>query len=435
MKLTCRRILPLLWAAALAMLALAGCAPAQQQPAQTPTVETAEAAAPETTPAAEVPDFRFVPLGMSGAATGDGFYEVVYARDAASGAGNLVYTDFASRRRVYLSADPASDHQSTADTSYLTSLSGGHLLAADGQHLYFARLGMTGVRQYTADTRPVLLRMAADGSGRQSVRLPDGYRFVSSGGLLTDGERELLLVTAASEDGAATLLAEPDFAAGALTILADLKEAGIPAGALSLQGWRDGRLLLFGWQDADDGIVQVLYTYDWRSGKTELAGSFPADTAALAFDRGQVWYCDTAADALYTYDWLSGTQDCVLSPVRPEGAPEVKVTLSGCPAPGLLRFSAAGPAGEAQTWYWDRQAGRWFPLQLYQGDKPVTLEARTDGGYLLHMGSREVTYQDTTPAGESYTNTMQVPCYAMIASQDLWEGRADLIEIRDEVYG
>ena len=75
------------------------------------------------------------------------------------------------------------------------------------------------------------------------------------------------------------------------------------------------------------------------------------------------------------------------------------------------------------------------PLQLYQGDKPVTLEARTDGGYLLHMGSREVTYQDTTPAGESYTNTMQVPCYAMIASQDLREGRADLIEIRDEVYG
>lgn len=114
--------------------------------------------------------------------TENGYYGMVTNREFSS---NIVYTDYATKSRVYLCNDPGCKHDSESCTSYFP-LQWIDVLFTDGTYLY---AGVTVTDKDDVYTqRGELLRMGLDGSNREViVELQTGESF--TGAYASDGEK------------------------------------------------------------------------------------------------------------------------------------------------------------------------------------------------------------------------------------------------------
>ena len=69
-----------------------------------------------------------------GCITSDGFYEL-YDNNGEDESANILYTDFATGQRIYLSNSSTASHISESDTSYIKETLGGVELFDDGKSL------------------------------------------------------------------------------------------------------------------------------------------------------------------------------------------------------------------------------------------------------------------------------------------------------------
>ena len=106
------------------------------------------------------------------AVTENGFYEIVDPLDSAYIGGNIVYTDFSTRNRVYLSSQINTDHTSEDDTSYIPSLIGGSGILTDQNRLYVVKFGKPGLVEDFGKARlSILYRMELNGANRKTIYL------------------------------------------------------------------------------------------------------------------------------------------------------------------------------------------------------------------------------------------------------------------------
>lgn len=106
------------------------------------------------------------PLLNTSASTNDGYYELLLSADGT--ANNILYTDFATKQRIYLCNAPNCTHDKDSCTSWIDYISGGSYLftSPDGQKLYYVQRGMEEDTGGGKDAGKIFV-MNADGSERK----------------------------------------------------------------------------------------------------------------------------------------------------------------------------------------------------------------------------------------------------------------------------
>lgn len=131
-------------------------------------------------------------LTNNGVATDTGYYS---AETLQAGTVSVVYTDYASRTRTYLCADPNCAHNSDSCTALFSATGNSALFAsADGQTLYLAATSM-----WDGDCPGILYAFAPDGSNRREVYRLSG-RQVAFGSVAEDDSALYLEVQAMDPD-------------------------------------------------------------------------------------------------------------------------------------------------------------------------------------------------------------------------------------------
>lgn len=107
------------------------------------------------------------PLLKNSAATVAGYYELLLSADGT--ANNILYTDFATKLRIYLCNAPNCTHDSDSCTSWSNYVAGGSYLFAspDGQKLYYVQRGTEDSAGADGASTGKIFVMNADGSEKQ----------------------------------------------------------------------------------------------------------------------------------------------------------------------------------------------------------------------------------------------------------------------------
>ncbi|MEG2928933.1 MAG: hypothetical protein RR846_05215 [Oscillospiraceae bacterium] len=102
------------------------------------------------------------------AVTPDGCYEVLECSD---GTGNVLYTDFDSKSKHFLSADITSEHNNESDASWLNSVFGGTSIFVAGEKLYVLKRGKN--KEDSSDKyRTYFTQMNFNGSEHKKLYIP-----------------------------------------------------------------------------------------------------------------------------------------------------------------------------------------------------------------------------------------------------------------------
>lgn len=161
------RLFPRLTAGLLTLAMLAGCSSsASRDSSSTAGIppETVQSVDPGPASSGELRlvSSAYGAITSSGVATETGYYS---AETLQAGTVTVVYTDYASRSRTYLCADPNCAHNSDSCTALFSATGTAALFAsADGQTLYLAATNMAD-----SDCAGILYAFAPDGSNRCEV--------------------------------------------------------------------------------------------------------------------------------------------------------------------------------------------------------------------------------------------------------------------------
>lgn len=372
-----------------------------------------------------------------GALIDDGFYELVFAKDVISGARNIVYTDFSTLHRIYLSSDVNSDHQSENDTSYIPAAVGGAGIITDGEYIYIIKKGSILLQDsYGEAAWPCLYRSNLDGSDRITIDLSPDQTINGTSGIFSDGDSLILLIDVVNEDASPHQeLIRADFSSKKLTTLVDFSDVGLATQNLALVSSFGGKFVLSSLDfDDENGLIQTLYTLDPSKETIEPLVTFIPEKQYAFFQNGIIYYLDTDEQTLYSLDPLTMEKKIVLQKVAPPDITFDSIQIGfAAPTPYMaFRFNRDD---SGSNYYWNSETGEWKKEQLMDGDREVHIYGIWKDYFLVKLQDKMVSYQDFTPEGQSYTNEMAVAEYALINQDDYWNGIPKYIHFKDDVYG
>lgn len=368
----------------------------------------------------------------------NGFYELVFAKDVISGAQNIVYTDFQSLHRVFLSSDINSDHQSENDTSYLPAAVGGAGILTDGNYIYILKKGSLLLQDsYGEMAKPCIYRANLDGSNRMVLNLPFDQAISSTSGVFSDGNCLFLLIDVVHPD--ATNHQElicADFSAQRITTLIEFSHTDLDSQNLALVSSFEDKLVLSSLQinDEMDRFEQTLYTLDPVEETLTPLVHFSPETQYIFFQNGNIYYLELSENALYRFDPENGKSELLLPQLSPPGLAFDAVQIgNSAPEPYLaFRFTVGE---DSVNYYWNRDTDEWKREKLVDGDREVHIFGIWQDYFLVMLQDKTVSYQDFTSNGQVYENQMSVTEYALISQEDYWDGTPNYLRISDDVYG
>lgn len=144
-------------------------------------------------------------LNSPGCITSDGFYEL-YDNNGEDESANILYTDFATGQRIYLSNSSTASHISESDTSYIKETLGGVELFDDGKSLFILANGMDSYGDNASESLPgCLYRSDLDGQNRKLLTTFDGDYEVPTSNIVSDGTY-LYMLSALKDSGQTALV-------------------------------------------------------------------------------------------------------------------------------------------------------------------------------------------------------------------------------------
>lgn len=421
---------------------LSACAAAQNGDLQ-PTVPQATTSTGETLNNETTTKYTMIssPDGIiyTGVAQVDsGFYELVFAKDVISGAQNIVYTDFQSMHRVFLSSDINSDHQDETDTSYLPAAVGGAGILTDGNYIYILKKGSLLLQDsYGEMARPCIYRANLDGGNRIALNLPFDQAIRSTSGVFSDGNRLFLLVDVVYPDATSHQeLICADFSKQRITTLIEFSQTELDSQNLALVSSFENKLVLSSIQinDETEQIEQMLYILDPYEETLTLSVRFSPETQYAFFQNGDIYYLELNENALYQFDPENGKSELLLPQLSPPELDFDAVQIgNSAPEPYLaFRFTS----GKTDVnYYWNHNTGEWKREKLVDGDREVHIFGVWQDYFLVMLQDRTVFYQDFTADGQVYENQMAITEYALISQEDYWAGTPNYLRVSDDVYG
>ena len=155
-----------------------------------------------------------------GCITSDGFYEL-YDNNGEDESTNILYTDFATGQRIYLSNSSTASHISESDTSYIKETLGGVELFDDGKSLFILTNGMDSYGADVSQSMPgCLYRSDLDGQNRKLLTTFDGDYEAPTSNIVSDGT--YLYMLSALKDSGQTVLVSLNLDTGDIKTIKEL---------------------------------------------------------------------------------------------------------------------------------------------------------------------------------------------------------------------
>jgi len=370
-------------------------------------------------------------MNGSKADTENGRYNVI---DRGDGSCNIIYTDYATRTRLYLCSCPECTHSDASCPSWLSpeDCIGGVGPITDGEKLYILRAGHSQDSENAAPTQ--MLRMELNGENRELLfRLEDSASitgaiakdrdnlyFIQDSVQSTDeGVRVIQQLTAWNTvTKEPVLLAEFD----TTTYLIGVCPAGFILKTLENQ--------------PDDSLLQSVYLYCPLSDTMELLKQWNQNTV-LAQVYHHILYCLNTETAELTAVHPGTKKETTVAKRLPFHANDQVMKLGIYDGRFCFRVNENGSFADDKTHYYavELQGGgvtestlRYNAFNIWSH---VPIAAENSTYFLVCYNKEAVPIQSTSPAGEPFTFEGEKSFYGLILKSDYWANTPNYIPIQD----
>lgn len=431
----------MLWAAlfstvVLTVFSLTGCTGAQGQGAQLAT--TTQTPSPTQQ---GLPDWAVTmvaapsggPLASGIAGTQQGCYDILQRMD---GTADLMYYDYATMQKVYLSSSPNLGHD-PASTAYLEDYSGGVGVITAGPYLYVMKNGSYTAVNLTGDETmiPYYLRMNLDGSQREKFVIPPRYEINPYGNIAADGKDLFFKVDVVNRELRTehTELAKMEFDAQKLTPFY-VEEEGV--GVNIVGTCSKGLILERRRQNGTTKETQLLLYNPALSEPMQLT-EWQSKMTSEAYANDRVYYLQQGSEALYARDILTGSVQTVAQNVNCNGAKVKSAAIAGAVYDNHILISLEDEQTEKSYVAVDLDTGAVQQMTLFSDENgkhnSVQIYSEFADGFMVYLGETGVPATDYAPDGTPYETTLWTHHFVRISKQDYWANRPNYLEFDDLV--
>ena len=378
----------------------------------------------------------------------NGCYEVLYRP---IGDGNILYTDYATKSRIYLSSRITGDHTDESDPSWLKSTVGGCFFSLTPEYLILFKLNTPAFAdRETEMQRGYIARYDLDGSNCQVLTKIAPNETIADGCIASDAENLYYLNYFVQEDGSGSPLS--------------LTRLNLTTGEKSelCQFSQDARHRIVGtYRDKIvlKNILNPVTITDDLTGE-ELVNAFKQqvhEIVLLSTDGQQqplcqwrqgtrsemyldntMFYWDAEQPGLYKYDLGSGSAVCLYSGAITDenGNAYTNLALSADAFDHhivLTALSDSADADKAARFAFDLEKNTFQTLTLCRNEHDVHILQEGLDYFLVQAGVKEYAVPDLAPDGQEITTTMLLPNVFLMRKSDYWNNIPNYVEINDDV--
>ena len=358
-----------------------------------------------------------------GSGNAGGYYEILFHSEGDS---NILYTDIATKQRIYLSADLSSDHRSPADTSWLEETPGGAFVFAGADRLFIRTTGID-------DTPGVLYQAELSGANREKLLSFDQWMPMTDA-VAGDGQ---YLYTLMSDDDGTVQIIRIDTVGGTAEEI-----AAMPEQTAFLMSAFDSNLVLKTISSPEEGAYedaleqyknseQIVYTFDVNTKELKEVIRWKQDLMMEVLKDQMLYLLDVNKDSLYSIDLRDNSRTEIISSMTEKQMPADEISGLNSVIDGHIIFGVKG----ADTGYIDLKtktvAVQDILEESYKQSAPYILGESGDY-FLVVTDMLEIPYDDFAPDGVTpIVNTMLIPNYGLILKEDYWNSDYQYEEIRN----
>lgn len=386
-------------------------------------------------------------IGSKYTSSPDGCYEI---KDHGTGPyHSLLYIDYATRQRVYLSDNPAAGHKDESDPSYVGDTYGGlYQFFIDGK-LYLYKCTsplLLEINDYPSAYLSCILQMDPDGRNRKTLFTVPANAYVDeTSAFAYDGGALYFMMDELDENGdrTAVSLMRVDTATGqqaALHTFADNARyylVGAHGGSLVLkqltlptpkgqypttEEWLQQKHCLLLYCPATGQMKEL---FSWTQG--ELDG--------FCYQNG-FYYIDAATASLRRLDLFSGKTETLLAQITdPDSGKPYGYVDAYRIYDGRLLLQTSDENHEHSDYLAFKLDDASLTRLTLQGDDGfASIWGESETEFLVKTGRIYFTQRALGPQNTEYLFESDAPAFSMIAKEDYWNNIPNFIPVEDHVF-
>lgn len=372
------------------------------------------------------------------AGTNNGYYELWQPSGFSA---NILYTDYKTKQRVYLSAQPNSDHHNEADPSWIKYTIGGTVPFVTATKLYICQWGINNLGlSYEAEDLPKVWQMDLNGDNRRELfSLPADETFCESSVFVADEQNLYVLVKKHFEEGTEFQLLRVDTATGVKTTLAEFPSdenynlVGCFSGGLLLQTVLTQEHETMQWKEIYDNQAYTLSRYYLDTGEVEPVLKWKQGEVVGLTHEGKYYYWEKATNSVKVLDVNTRKTQTIATNVFQLDQLSGNVRPIGVYDAHCL-FEVPDHTYMGSTLYAiELSSGKIDALTMQCGDKRVSICAEGSDYFAVNVGEKSIPVPDIAPDGTPMETMMLDLEMAFITKEDYWNNRENFIEIQDRV--
>lgn len=389
-------------------------------------------------------------LASAFASTEQGCYEILFRP---TGDGNILYIDYATQSRVYLSGQVQAARNNESDTSWLPSTIGGCYAMAAENNLFVLKLNSSTIRSSNysdEEKRGYIAKYSLNGADRKVLTQLEDGEIVSDGCIAFDGKALYYLsyFLQPDETAGARRIVRVDAQTGEKTQLLTLspEERHIIIGAfgnsLVLQSVANPAKITPGMDDqqTQEAFAQQRYEISLVSanGETRAINAWQSKEKSVLCKDDTMIFWQNADHSLWRQNFVSGEKELLYQReiTDADGTPYPNVTISGTCYDNhvFLTAQTEEDAYVSQRLAFDLQSRTFSHPDLRYGGSSVPIMAEGKDVFLVKLGLFEYDVEDIAPDGQNTVTTMLLPKLAFLAKQDYWNNIPNWLPLLDSVY-
>ena len=347
--------------------------------------------------------------------------------------GNILYTDVATRQRIFLSPDLSADHNDPSDPSWVENTHGGCGLFAMDDTLFMCRTNVD-------DTPGELYRMDLDGRNRQSIVTFTDYN-APTGGIASDGQDLYTILQKQDKQWLVRICTDSGK-------IEPLKEMGGDV-AFLVSAYGDNLVLKeihAEDKDSEDPMapyysqVHRISQYNITDGTEKEILSWQHDTMTEEYSGEYIYLLDVDNDCLKEVCLSTGEERMIVDSLS---SASVNVEEIGSFYPVYdqhLIFGIVGDTGEFAKMGIDLRDGKVFTLEPYTQSldaysrQHLGIIGEFGDEFLVTSGTLEVPVDSFDPAGNPIVTDVLMSKLSVIKKEDFWNNRFDAMEPVEDVF-
>lgn len=377
-----------------------------------------------------------------------GCYEIFYRP---TGDGNIIYTDYATQNRVYLSSQVTSTHNDSTDTSWLPSTVGGCYFALSDTNLILFKLNTPAFADDDSEeTQGYIARYDLNGSNRQVLAKLSSNETIADGCIVSDSKNIYYLEYFVNEDGSntPTILAKLNISTGERTEICQLPQDS----RHFIVGTYNDKIILksvlnpvnIAEISSGDELVNAYkqqvheISLISQDGQQQSVCKWKQGTRSEVFDNNTMYYWDNENQAMYRWDFENNSEICLYSGavIGANGTNYTDLTLRPDTYDEHILATAPDPddPNNSIRLAYDLQSNTFSELTLSANERDVEILAEGAQFFLVQIGLKEYPVADYAPNGQEIVTEMLLPDIRLMKKTDYWNNLPEYIPIKENVY-